>query len=231
MADPYKILGVLPDTSAEEISKAYRKLAKKYHPDVNQGSPEAAKKMSEINAAYEQIKSGNVSPDGDGQYGDSGPGEYGNAGYGTSSNRANDPFGFGFDPFEAFFGGAGYRGSGQGQATLQTAENYIRAGFYPQALAVLDAIAERGAQWYYYSAVANSGVGNMAAALEHAKIAARMEPDNQEYRLVLDRLQNSGSMYRRRESPAGKPLHIVRNVAFAILVWNFLSLFFGRLFY
>ncbi len=226
MADPYTILGVLPESSAEEISKAYRTLAKKYHPDVNQGSPEAAKKMSEINAAYDQIKSGNVSPGGAGQYGDSGPG-----GYGTSSNRANDPFGFGFDPFEVFFGGTGYRRSGQGQATFQTVESYIRAGYYPQALAFLDAIADRSAQWYYYSAVANSGVGNMTAALEHARIAARMEPDNPEYQRVLETILNSGSMYRQGGSPVRKSPHIIRNIAYAILIWNFLTLFFGRLFF
>ena len=209
MADPYTILGVLPDSSAEEISKAYHKLAKKYHPDVNQGSPEAAKKMSEINAAYEQIKSGN----------------------GTSTNRTNDPSGFGFDPFEAFFGGFGYRGSGQRQATFQTVESYIRAGYYPQALAFLDAIADRGARWYYYSAVASSGVGNMTAALEHARIAARMEPDNPEYQRVLETILNSGSMYRQGGSPARKSPHIIRNIAYAILIWNFLTLFFGRLFF
>ena len=61
ITDPYKVLGVSPTASDEEITKAYRKLAKKYHPDLNQGDKEAAKKMSEINAAYEQIKNGGAS--------------------------------------------------------------------------------------------------------------------------------------------------------------------------
>ena len=42
----------------EEVIKAYRKLVKKYHPDLHPGDAEAAKKMSEINEAYDQIKSG-----------------------------------------------------------------------------------------------------------------------------------------------------------------------------
>ena len=54
--DPYKVLGVSPDASDEEIKRAYRKLAKQYHPDLNPGDQEAAKKMQAINAAYEQIK-------------------------------------------------------------------------------------------------------------------------------------------------------------------------------
>ena len=54
--DPYKVLGVSPDASDEEIKRAYRKLAKKYHPDLNPGDQEAAKMMQLINAAYEQIK-------------------------------------------------------------------------------------------------------------------------------------------------------------------------------
>lgn len=56
MNDPYHVLGVSRDASEEEIKKAYRKLAKQYHPDLNPGNEEAAKKMNEINAAYEQIK-------------------------------------------------------------------------------------------------------------------------------------------------------------------------------
>ncbi len=55
MGDPYKILGVSPDASDEEIKKAYRRLAKKYHPDLNPGDEAAAEKMQQINAAYDQI--------------------------------------------------------------------------------------------------------------------------------------------------------------------------------
>ena len=54
--DPYKVLGVSPNASDEEIKRAYRELAKKYHPDRNPGDEEAAKKMQQVNAAYEQIK-------------------------------------------------------------------------------------------------------------------------------------------------------------------------------
>jgi len=51
----YEILGVSQDISDEDLKKAYRKLAKKYHPDRNPGDEEAARKMKEINAAYEKL--------------------------------------------------------------------------------------------------------------------------------------------------------------------------------
>ncbi len=50
--DPYKLLGLTKSASADDISKAYRKLAKKYHPDVNQGNDKIAEKFKEISAAY-----------------------------------------------------------------------------------------------------------------------------------------------------------------------------------
>ena len=58
MRDPYEVLGVNRDASDEDIKKAYRKLAKQYHPDVNPGDKTAEEKMKEINAAYDAIKNG-----------------------------------------------------------------------------------------------------------------------------------------------------------------------------
>ena len=60
MTDPYKVLGVSPNASDEEVKSAYRELARKYHPDSYSGNPLsdlAAEKMKEINEAYDQIMS------------------------------------------------------------------------------------------------------------------------------------------------------------------------------
>ena len=54
--DPYSVLGLTPDASDEEVKRAYRALAKKYHPDMNPGDQHAAEMMNQINAAYDQIK-------------------------------------------------------------------------------------------------------------------------------------------------------------------------------
>ena len=58
MTDPYKVLGISSSASDEEVKKAYRDLARKYHPDHYQNDPLsdlAEEKMKEITAAYDQI--------------------------------------------------------------------------------------------------------------------------------------------------------------------------------
>ena len=181
--DPYKVLGVSRDASDEEIKTAYRRLAKKYHPDLNPGDAEAAKKMQQVNAAYEQIK--NPEKAAQNQRGGQGGG-YG--GY-------YDPFG-GYGPFGGGYGQ--YGGQQAGDSYQQAAYNYIRFGRYREAINALANATNRNARWYYLSALANDGLGNQVTALEHIRRAVSMEPDNQEYIDALNQIEHGGAAYRRQ---------------------------------
>lgn len=113
--DLYDVLGVEKSASLDEIKKAYRKLAKKFHPDVNKNDPDAEKKMKEINGAYEVLSDPKKKQMYD-QFGHAGA----QAGYApggpTGAGGAYDFSGFGDlgDIFETFFGG-NYAGGGFGQ--------------------------------------------------------------------------------------------------------------------
>lgn len=54
--NPYDVLGVSPDAADEEIARAYKRLAKRYHPDLHPGDAGAAERMGRINRAYDDVK-------------------------------------------------------------------------------------------------------------------------------------------------------------------------------
>ena len=87
--------------------------------------------------------------------------------------------------------------------SLQAAANYLNSRHYQEALNVLSSISNHSAQWYYYSAIANSGLGNNVLALQHAKTAAQMEPSNQNYQDLVQRMSAGSSWYQQRQNPYG----------------------------
>ena len=177
--DPYQILGVDRNATDEEIKRAYRRLAKQYHPDANPGDEYAAKKMQVINDAYDRIKNPEK------QQG--------------ASAQGYNPYGqsYGYDPFRGYYQRQSYN-QRYADSHLQAAYNYILYRRYREALNVLQQFeGVKGAAWYYLSALANQGVGNQVTALEHMRKAVSMEPDNQEYLNALDRMEHGGDAYRR----------------------------------
>ncbi|MBR0039914.1 MAG: DnaJ domain-containing protein [Oscillospiraceae bacterium] len=185
--DPYQVLGVAPDASDEEIKKAYRDLAKKYHPDMNPGDQRAAEKMNEINDAYDRIKNG-----------DTGPGSYAQGGTAYQQYTAQDPFWNAWTSYTDPFGAYSQQSQRQSERSEYTAaKNYIRNGMYKEALTALSGVpmTERDGKWYYLHAGANMYLGNKIAALDSARKAVEIDPGNEEYRRLLTELQSGGDFY------------------------------------
>ncbi len=115
--DYYEVLGVKKDASDDEIKKAYRSLAKKYHPDMNPGDKEAEAKFKEVNEAYAVLSDTDKRAKYD-QYGHAAfdPSAGGGAGFGGFGGFGEGGFDFG-DIFSSFFGGS----SSSGRSRANTA--------------------------------------------------------------------------------------------------------------
>lgn len=188
MLDPYSVLGVSPSASEDEIKKAYRALAKKYHPDVNNGSPDAEQKMKEVNEAYSAVMK--LRREGGAAF---------NGGAGASQG---DPYGGYYAGFGENYGGFGgghtYNTEGDPYANnphLQAARNFIRSGHFEEAMNLLEGMRDRNAEWYYLCGEASLGMGNRIAALNYARQAVSMNPMNFEYRSLLNRVNDNTRYY------------------------------------
>ena len=173
--DPYKILGVSPSASNDDVKKAYRELSRKYHPDSyidNPLSELAEEKFKEVQEAYDQIMKERESG-------------Y-NTSYGYSRGQSSSNY------------------SSNDNIELNAAANYINAGHYREALNALSGITSRSARWYYFSAIANAGIGNNIEAMNHAKTAYSMEPNNREYENLVNQLQWGNRSYQSRGQGYGR---------------------------
>lgn len=164
MSDPYRILGVSPSATDEEVKSAYRELAKKYHPDKYAGSPLAdlaGEKMKEINEAYDTIMKERRSR-GNAQGGYSGS----NSAYGYSQNSS--------------FGDVrSYIMSGR----IADAEQILDG--IPQE--------RRNAEWYFLKATVLYKRGWLDEAYGDFSQACRMDPGNLEYREAFNRVSGQRS--------------------------------------
>lgn len=200
MTDPYSILGVRRDATDEEIKKAYRALSRKYHPDANINNPrkdEAEAHFKEVQQAYQQI---------------------------MREREHGTEYDSGYGPFRGF--GAQYRQAGTGNSEseddlhLRAAANYINSGHFREALNLLGNIPTRNAKWYYYSALANSGVGNNVAALQHAREALRLEPDNFQYQMLVNQFEQGGTWYQQRQNPYQTTFEMGNNCCMKLCIAN-----------
>ena len=68
---------------------------------------------------------------------------------------------------------------------------------------VLQSLSQHNGQWYYLSSMANMGLGNNVNALSDIREAVRLEPDNMQYQMLLQRMEGGGSWYREMQNPFG----------------------------
>ncbi len=168
MFDPYKVLGISSNATDDEVKEAYRKMAKKYHPDNYAGSPladVATEKMKEVNEAYDLImKQRKAAKEGNGSYN-------------------TPPYSPGYTPGA---GGYGYTGN----SGYNDVRNLINADRIADAEQILDGIPQerRNAEWHFLKGTCLYRRGWMDEAVKHFTAAVQLEPGNMEYRAVFNQI-------------------------------------------
>ena len=164
MRDPYEVLGVSPNASDDEVKRAYRELARKYHPDNYQNNPLAdlaEEKMKEVNEAYDAITKARSGG------GSSGGGYQG--GYSQS------------------YGYQGQHSGGGSSSSTSFAQvrQYINMGNLDGAEQLLRGISSKNGEWYFLMGSIAYRRGWLDEARQNYQIACQMEPGNMEYRQAL----------------------------------------------
>ena len=167
MNDPYKVLGVSPNATDDEIKKAYRALARKYHPDKYRDSDLAdlaSEKMKEVNAAYEEIKAMREGAKKGGS----------NAGGGQQ--------------------GAGSSAQNPRFAEIRREINRNNIGAAEAMLMAIPTV-DRGAEWNFLMGAVCMKKQNYVDAQRFFDTAVAMDPYNREYRNVQEQLRARANGY------------------------------------
>ena len=166
MRDPYEVLGVSPDADDDEVKRAYRDLARKYHPDNYQNNPLAdlaEEKMKEINEAYDAITKGRA--------GGSGSGYAQSYGYGGQQRQS------------------------AGAGIFAQARQAINRNDLDAAESILQGAPSRTGEWYFLMGSIAYRRGWLDEARQNYQIAVQMEPNNMEYRQALGMMRQGGYGY------------------------------------
>ena len=181
MNDPYQILGVSENASDEEIKKAYRELARKYHPDNYHDNPLAdlaQEKMKEINAAYEQITK-----------------ERGAPASGRQWLRRGLLRRFRLRRIRRLSGLRRIWGLPELQrsssSVLQQVRIAINTGNISRAEALLANYSDHNAEWNFLKGAVCYRRGWMDEALRYYQTACQMDPTNAEYRQALEYMEGT----------------------------------------